>query len=126
MNMLNDNYFNAELVECNRCEEEKERGYMTQGICSSCVGALQCPDCDDWHHDEKDNNICYHCIKKYMTAEQVESSFNELMQEHMASNDEIMFNEAFNNYTDSLCKDKQITEYAYNNWTYDFNRKEVK
>jgi len=31
-------------------------------------------------------------------------------------NDDIMLREDFNNYTDQLCKEGQVSDYAYNNW----------
>jgi len=31
-------------------------------------------------------------------------------------NDDIMLREDYNNYTDMLCKDGQISDFAYNNW----------
>ena len=58
----------------------------------------------------------------FMSYDVLENSFYEILggedkARNMYRDDEIMYNEEWNNYTDSLCKDGQISNYAYNNWT---------
>ena len=52
-----------------------------------------------------------------MTYEEVNESFKELIKEcNIPLDDEIMLREEWNNYTDSLCKDKIITPDNYEDW----------
>ena len=61
--------------------------------------------------------ICEH--EDYQEMDSVEIDFKAMFLEcenPIDSDDEIAINEAFNNYTDSLCKDSEISDYHYNNW----------
>lgn len=60
-----------------------------------------------------------------LTKKQVLADFREMWNEFLQSEpqwkgDSIAKREAFNNYTDSLCKDGLITDYQYHNWTNPF------
>lgn len=60
-----------------------------------------------------------------ITKEVVQSMFSELWSESLVElplldSDVIAKREAWNNYTDALCKDGVITESQYNNWTNPF------
>jgi len=58
-----------------------------------------------------------------MTEEEVQADFKEnilpLIIEQYGEYDEIAIDTEFNDYTDSLCKDGQITDWLYNNITYE-------
>lgn len=58
------------------------------------------------------------------TKKQVLADFLEniapLVRSQYGRGDTIAMREAWNDYTDSLCKDRQITSYQYENWTNPF------
>ena len=47
-------------------------------------------------------------------------SIREMEKEYGNGVDDVMRREEWNNYTDSLCSDRRITEYKYNNWSNPF------
>jgi hypothetical protein len=51
-----------------------------------------------------------------MTYENAVDTFTADFLPSIPADDSIMQREAFNNWTDSLCKDGQITIYQYENW----------
>lgn len=52
-----------------------------------------------------------------MTYEEVNESFKNLIEDSdIPSDDAIWLREEWNNYTDSLCKDKRITPDNYEDW----------
>lgn len=55
--------------------------------------------------------------KKYMTKKQAELSFKEMMGESLKTSDKIAIRTAWHMYTDSLCKDGQISQRQYDRWT---------
>lgn len=64
-----------------------------------------------------------------VTKKAAESIFRENLSEAKAkghwtyrASDKVALREAWNNYTDSLCKDGLITERQYETWTNPFNR----
>lgn len=67
----------------------------------------------------------YECILDEIqfddTQDALRARFKEeiepLVVEQYGADDEIALNEEFNNWTDSLCKDGEISQYVYNNVT---------
>lgn len=60
-----------------------------------------------------------------MTKAEALADFREIWDEVVANNprargDSIMKREAFNNYTDALCKDRRITPHQYETWSNPF------
>ncbi len=53
-----------------------------------------------------------------LSYKEVVNMFESEILPSVPANDIPWLNEAWNNYTDYLCKSGQITEHAYNNWTY--------
>lgn len=51
-----------------------------------------------------------------MTKKQAESIFKAEVLPALNRSDLPMVREAWNNFTDYLCKDRQISENQYNNW----------
>ncbi len=41
-----------------------------------------------------------------------------LPKRHDGTNDELALSEAWNNWTDSLCKSRQISDWQYENWSH--------
>lgn len=62
--------------------------------------------------------------KKYMTKAQALAQFKEFdipaLNERYGKDDVTARRTAWNDYTDALCKDKQISEHQYNTWTNPF------
>jgi len=58
----------------------------------------------------------------FSDEESVSRQFNEFVRpsvvEAYSEDDEVAINEAFNNWTDGLCKDGDLHEEQYNNYTY--------
>tara|TARA_Y100001951_G_C11198349_1_gene215637 strand:- start:540 stop:716 length:177 start_codon:yes stop_codon:yes gene_type:complete len=56
------------------------------------------------------------------TKKEVLKTFKELHQEWLKENrfDYVAKREAWNNWTDSLCKDGKITSWQYENWSQPF------
>ncbi len=50
---------------------------------------------------------------KWMTYDQVVEAFEESFKAFLDADDEIAMREAFNDYTDSLCKEGQISNKMY-------------
>ena len=57
-------------------------------------------------------------MSKYMTKKQAELFFKEETLLDLDKKDKILIKTEWNNFTDSLCKDGQISEKQYNNWDY--------
>ena len=57
-------------------------------------------------------------MSKYMTKKQAELFFKEETLLDLNKKDKILIKTEWNNFTDSLCKDGQISEKQYNNWDY--------
>jgi oligoendopeptidase F len=61
---------------------------------------------------------------RYLTKKQVLQDFREnilpLLDKQYGKDDSIARREEWNNYTDSLCKDRQISNHQYDNWTNPF------
>ncbi len=53
----------------------------------------------------------------YTTERECRRAFRDEIAPSIPANDRAALDEAFNNWTDSLCKSGQISERAYNNWT---------
>ena len=53
-----------------------------------------------------------------MTKKDAEKIFNENFLTESNKKDKILIKTEQNNFTDSLCKDGQISEKQYNNWDY--------
>lgn len=51
---------------------------------------------------------------------QFRECYSKLLDVHDKHRDKLMFREAWNNFTDGLCKDGQITTKQYNTWTNPF------
>lgn len=52
-----------------------------------------------------------------MTLREARKTFNDEIAKYIRKDDEAALNEAFNNWTDALCKDGDITERQYDTWT---------
>lgn len=52
-----------------------------------------------------------------MTLREARKMFRNEIAVNIPKNDRAMLDEAFNNWTDALCKDGTITERQYNTWT---------
>lgn len=63
-------------------------------------------------------------MKQFMNASQVLESFKEISG-GIPEDDEIMLNEAFNNYTDSLCKDREIPAWLYERIEFTDNKMDI-
>lgn len=64
-------------------------------------------------------------MSRYLTKAQALASFRELWEEACVNNpslrgDVIAKREEWNNYTDALCKDRQITARQYDTWSNPF------
>ena len=57
-------------------------------------------------------------MSKYMTKKQAELFFKEETILDLDKKDKILIRTTWNDFTDSLCKDGQISEKQYNNWDY--------
>ena len=55
-----------------------------------------------------------------MTKREALQLFSEIISYNIPRGDVVMRREAWNNFTDSLCKDRQITEHQYETWTNPF------
>lgn len=99
-------------------------------VCHACgdgiIEPTQCTECDLWFdldtmdviNGELYCDTChYFKIEEFMTYEDCVASFEEVCppESFMTYNrhDSIAQREAFNNYTDALCKDGRITEELY-------------
>jgi hypothetical protein len=52
-----------------------------------------------------------------MTKKEALKEFREFALACIPKTDKPMWREAWNDYTDSLCKEGRITDQQYNNWT---------
>ena len=57
-------------------------------------------------------------MEKYMTKKDAEKIFKENFLTGLNKKDKILIKTTWNDFTDSLCKDGQISEKQYNNWDY--------
>ena len=55
-------------------------------------------------------------MRKYLTKKQAIIMFKEIAMS-IPSHDKPMLREAWNNYTDSLCKDGEISDRQYSTWS---------
>lgn len=58
--------------------------------------------------------------RRMTTKKDVLKYFNEYIKPTIPSDDKPALREAWNNYIDMLCKDGDITEKQYNNWSNPF------
>jgi hypothetical protein len=79
----------------------------------------------NWHNFsalELVEQIAEYHDSPYCDEEAVSAIFNEEVRpsvvEEYGKDDEIAINEAFNNWTDMLCKDGELHELQYENYTY--------
>ena len=56
-----------------------------------------------------------------MTKREAVKLFRELVLHSIPATDKVAMRCAWNDYTDSLCKDRAITERQYNNWSNPFH-----
>lgn len=54
---------------------------------------------------------------KYITKKEAEKIFKEEILIHLNKKDKVLVRTSWNDFTDTLCKDNQISENQYNNWT---------
>lgn len=70
-------------------------------------------------YDTRDEDECKESFEEIQEA--IRAIFNEDVAPHViakySADDVIALNEAFNDWTDALCKDGQICDYLYNNIT---------
>lgn len=59
-------------------------------------------------------------MAKKLTKQQAIKLFRELYKGSFERGDDVARREAWNNFTDSLCEDKQITRWQCDNWTNPF------
>ena len=57
-------------------------------------------------------------MKNYITKKEAEKIFKEDFLTELNKKDKILIKTEWNNFTDSLCKDGQISEKQDNNWDY--------
>lgn len=63
------------------------------------------------YENENDHFLDYGTVKTMF-----EESYSARELDILKMKDPIMLREDYNNYTDMLCKDGQISDYAYHNW----------
>ena len=56
-------------------------------------------------------------MSKYLTKKEVERMFKEEVYPSLNKSDKPMIREAWNDFTDMLCKDGQISDNQYNTWS---------
>ena len=75
------------------------------------VGEWVCDDCSHWQDED---------VPGRMNFEQAKADFEEHYKPHLVAeygpDDTVAFSEGWNNYTDSLCENGQITQHAYDTW----------
>lgn len=54
---------------------------------------------------------------KYITKKEAEKIFKEEILIHLNKKDKVLARTSWNDFTDTLYKDNQISENQYNNWT---------
>ena len=57
-------------------------------------------------------------LRHVMTFDQACLTFRDHIMPHLEYKDHVARCEAWNNWVDSLCKDGQISDWQYMNWTY--------
>ena len=62
--------------------------------------------------------------KKYITKDQAIAIFEESIKGSSIKNDKVGLRCAWLDFVDSLCKDGQITENKFNNWSNPYYKKE--
>ena len=77
------------------------------------------------HYNNRIRSEYEEASKQFLPYEDVVHDFQDNILpgviERYGKDDEIAVNEAWNDYTDQLREGGQISDYAYNNWEYDYN-----
>lgn len=105
---ITNEQFDKRLKE--KFEENKEDLLEINGIYDVLVSYFEDEILEEYEEENEHYLTFDQVLKQYLDGRTIK----EMRKEY--NYDDIMLREDFNNYTDMLCKDGEISEWAYENW----------